>query len=103
MAASGNPSSSSGLQWPLYNTSQSLGIRIDNSTNVSVINYTVCEFWDALDAKLLNFTSGNATTTGGSPSPTSSVSSAAVRSMFYPLIGVQIVILATVCRLMALI
>ncbi|KAE8449434.1 hypothetical protein EG329_008042 [Mollisiaceae sp. DMI_Dod_QoI] len=79
MAATGNPSSSD-LEWPSWNATQSLGINIVNSTTVGVVNYTACEFWDAID-KSLNFTSSgnasaNATTTATTPKSTSAHSGA---------------------------
>ena len=100
MAATGNPSPDSGLQWPSYNTSHSLGVNIDNSTTVGVVDYTACKFWDTLDATVLNFTAGNATTTTGPPSATSALSVAS-RSMSLPQIGVKIVMLAMFGGLMA--
>ena len=60
MAEQGNPSSGN-LQWPAYNPSTSLGINIDNSSNVGIVNYTACDFWDAIDAAVLrNATISNA-------------------------------------------
>jgi carboxylesterase type B len=45
MAATGDPSSGNGLQWPSYNASQLLGIDIDTSTTVGIINYTAWIQW----------------------------------------------------------
>jgi hypothetical protein len=92
MAATGDPSSNSSLQWPSYNTSQSLVVNIDNSTTVGIVNYTVCEFWDKVGATVLNFTAGTATTSAGPANATSAYSSAG-QSMSQPQISVETIIL----------
>ena len=51
MAASRQPSNGN-LQWPVYIPSQSLGIIIDNSTVPGLVDYTICEFWDEINAIL---------------------------------------------------
>ena len=52
MAASGNPSYD-GVQWPTFNDTSSLGLNIGNATSVGYIDYSVCDFWDAVDAAQL--------------------------------------------------
>jgi hypothetical protein len=72
LAARGDPSSY-GMEWPLWNATQSLSINIVNGTSVGFVNYTTCEFWDVID-NILKFTTGNSTsniTTSGT-APTSS-------------------------------
>jgi hypothetical protein len=99
MAATGDPSSNSSLQWPSHNTSISLGINIDNSTTVGIVNYTVCEFWDKVGATVLNFTAGTVTTSAGPANATSTYSSAG-QSMSQPQISIETIILV-IFRLLA--
>ena len=96
MAATGDPSASSGLQWPRYNPVGLVGINIGNSTiTVGVVDYTVCKFWDTLDATVLNFTAaGHGALTA---------ISAAGRSIPQPQLGVKIVLLAMFGGLIALV
>lgn len=85
MAANANPSSSL-LAWPAWNSTSSLGMNILNSTAVGVVNYTICELWDAIAAEEINGTlvtntsSANAssTTSGGISSTGSRATTTAV-------------------------
>lgn len=73
MALSGDPSIA-GLEWPAWNGSSSLGVVVDNETFVAEVDYSACEFWNALDTQLLNFTvakpNSTVSTIGATPTPT---------------------------------
>lgn len=81
MAANAHPTS----DWPEYTLNESLGLNIINSTLAGRVDYSVCHFWDEIDAALAqqasgvsgsNKSSGNATSTSGSPYNTSGISTA---------------------------
>ena len=78
MAANGRPGNSS--QWPVWTANSSIGITIGESVTAGPLNYSECEFWDKIQAGVLQVdasmaanatnssSSGVATTT---PVPTS--------------------------------
>ena len=74
MAATGDPSVQGGLQWPQWNNKTNAGIHIVNATDVGVMDYSQCEFWNMIYTSYLNFTgpgvngtSGNSSTGSGKP------------------------------------
>lgn len=73
MASKANPSSG-GLQWPLFSAGTSAGVMINETAEAALVDYSVCDFWDKIDALSVqlgfqvgagNF-SANATTKSGS-------------------------------------
>ncbi|MCJ1399705.1 hypothetical protein MMC11_002907 [Xylographa trunciseda] len=85
MAEYGEPTNNGTFQWPAFNASQSLGLKINNSTSTGVIDYSACRFWDEINDLVFNGTiifngtaSGTSTATAsptaGSPTGTASPS-----------------------------
>ncbi|MCJ1290646.1 hypothetical protein MMC34_002188 [Xylographa carneopallida] len=73
MAEYGEPTSNGAFQWPAFNISQSLGLKINNVTSTGAIDYSMCRFWDQIDEMVLSgtivfngTTSDNSTTSGNS-------------------------------------
>lgn len=77
MAASRQPSNEN-LQWPAYN-SKSLGIDINDFSLPGLVDYTMCEFWDEINAILPSATypstSGRGNGTAAGPTTTSPATS----------------------------
>ena len=74
MAATGTP----GAGWPRFTAHESMGINFVGSPQAGVVDYSVCQFWDQVNAEISaldasRMSSSNATSTGsGAGSPTSS-------------------------------
>jgi para-nitrobenzyl esterase len=112
LAVTGDPSTSD-LQWPKWDATESLGINIVNSTSLGVVNYTACQFWDSLDsilAFLTNLTRNsttNATTSGtpsksGSPPKSSSTPSAASETVSLSAFSVRVAFLLLLVEMISL-
>lgn len=73
MAASANP----GSDWPQYNTSSSTGVNVvGDDFTVGTVDYSMCDFWDGIQAATANGTSGggaNGTSSGAGGSTQTSV------------------------------
>ena len=78
MAANADPGQGGALPWPKWEASTSQGLVINNSSEVGVVDYSVCQFWDIVDAMLLNASekANNVTMTGINPNATSASPSA---------------------------
>ena len=68
MASTGDPSVQGGFQWPRWNSQNSTGANIANTTSVGALDYSQCAFWDMIDNLYLNFTSSGANGTTGNSS-----------------------------------
>jgi hypothetical protein len=78
MTVTGNPGAGAGIlrgPWPQYNVNASRGLLITNVSSVGYVNYTVCDFWDKIDAAEVKLAT-NATSSAGQ-SGTSSTAPAA--------------------------
>ena len=79
MASKADPSSG-GLQWPEFSVQKSAGVVINETVEVGEVDYSVCEFWDEIDALSVrlgtvagagNFSAnGTSKTSGGSATGT---------------------------------
>ncbi|KAK2604059.1 hypothetical protein N8I77_007018 [Diaporthe amygdali] len=71
MAANASP----GSDWPQYNTSSSVGVNvIGDEFTIGTVDYSMCDFWDEIQAATANGTSGggaNGTSSGSGSAPTS--------------------------------
>jgi len=73
MAATQDPSGYSfDFPWPQYNAS-SIGLVINETVSVGEVDYSVCRFWDEINAMQYNQTNATSTTGGinGTTSPSS--------------------------------
>lgn len=67
MAAMGSPGA--GSAWPAFLPNTSAGINIEDSVGAGVVDYSMCAFWDGIDAAVVQMdasgnASGNATVAG---------------------------------------
>lgn len=62
IAESGNPSPDGGLEWPVWNASTSSGLVIVNSSVIGTVDYSICEFWDHINALEIAAMEANAST-----------------------------------------
>lgn len=73
MAAGASP----GGDWPRYNSSGSAGVNVvGDDFTIGTVDYSMCDFWDAILAETANGTSGggaNGTSSGDGSTPTTSV------------------------------
>jgi hypothetical protein len=77
MASQGNPAGAIdivGGPWPRYDDSNSRGLVIVNSTAVGVVNYTLCDFWDQVNAAVVAPWGGYALVANGSGSTSTTTS-----------------------------
>ena len=81
MASHANPSAGDLQQWPQFSLDKSAGVVINQTADVGVVDYSVCEFWDKIALLNVQLSSkvggagnssanGTAVTTAGSGSPT---------------------------------
>jgi len=57
MAETGSPDGGVGVlggPWPRWNSTASQGLLIGNASVIGYINYTICDFWDNIEALSLN-------------------------------------------------
>jgi hypothetical protein len=73
-----------GHLWQMWNGTGSQGLLIGNASAIGYINYTVCDFWDKIEALKSNASMGgnatsvaNATLSGGASSTSSGSTAAA--------------------------
>ena len=73
MAATANPGQIGAISWPRWEPSASQGLVINNSSEIGLVDYSVCQFWDVVDAMLLNTSekANNVTMTGMNANVTS--------------------------------
>ncbi|KAF2093383.1 alpha/beta-hydrolase [Rhizodiscina lignyota] len=83
MAANGNPNGkNSKINWPEFSAKSSMGLNVgNNSVTAGTVDYTRCQFWDAIDQGITNSTSntsifGSSSSSSGSSSTTSSAPAA---------------------------
>ncbi|KAL1852392.1 hypothetical protein Daus18300_012225 [Diaporthe australafricana] len=74
MAANANP----GGDWPQYNTSSSAGVNVvGDEFQIGTVDYSMCDFWDGIQAVSTNSTSGGGAANDTSPGAGSMTSAAA--------------------------
>ncbi len=66
-----------GGDWPAFTNASSMGVNFGNSSEVGVVDYSVCTFWDPINEAVFKLVAnatanGTATSPSGSPSATSS-------------------------------
>jgi carboxylesterase type B len=75
MAETGSPDGGIGVlggPWPRWNGTGSQGLLIGNASAIGYINYTICDFWDKIEALSLNASmSANGTSVANASSSTS--------------------------------
>jgi carboxylesterase type B len=80
MAASGKPSMND-ADWPKWNQNASMGIVVGDTVEAAKVDYSICEFWDQINAVLFGLdanstAAGNATTSSPTPTASSTISGA---------------------------
>lgn len=74
MAANASP----GSEWPQYNTSSSAGVNVvGDDFTIGTVDYSMCDFWDGIQAASANGTSGGGAANGTGPGAGSMTSTAA--------------------------
>jgi carboxylesterase type B len=86
MAASGKPSVND-ADWPKWSKNASMGIVVGDTVEAAMVDYSICEFWDQIEAGLFDLdangtTASNATTS--SPTPTGSSARSGAGVVFVP-------------------
>lgn len=74
MAATGKPASSDA--WPFYSPDKSLGLVVKDTAAAGLLNFTVCEFWDEVDAAVMMAVVNATHSSGGNDSKSAGAASA---------------------------
>jgi carboxylesterase type B len=93
MAAAASP----GGGWPAYTGSDSKGVNIaQDGWHIGTVDYSMCDFWDKLEA---SSTGGNATSTTTPSTPTSSTKNAAPRAGSFGSLGLSSLVACLIASL----
>jgi len=86
MAVSGKPSMND-ANWPRWDKTARMGIVIGDTVNAAKVDYSVCEFWDQIDAELFELDANDTAagnSTASSPTPTGSSAGSSAGVVFVP-------------------